>query len=45
MKKLILTILIAGLCTGFANAQSPWLSDSRLTSVSIEWDKPCSTVI
>jgi hypothetical protein len=39
MKKLILFVLV-GLWTGVANAQSPWLSDSRLTSISIEWDKP-----
>lgn len=31
---------MTGLLTGFANAQSPWLSDSRTSSVSLEWDKP-----
>jgi hypothetical protein len=29
-----------GLGACLANAQSPWLSDSRLSSVSLEWDKP-----
>lgn len=42
MRKLILFIFVlaTGLWTGIANAQSPWLSDSRLSLVSLEWDKP-----
>lgn len=40
MKKLFITILLVGLCTSVAAAQSPWLSDVRSSSVSLEWDKP-----
>ena len=29
-----------GVWVGLASAQSPWLSDTRLTSISLEWDKP-----
>lgn len=40
MKKVILLILLAGSWAGRLHAQSPWLSDSRLSSFSVEWDKP-----
>lgn len=40
MKKVILMILLAGCWASQLQAQSPWVSDSRLSSVSVEWDKP-----
>jgi hypothetical protein len=40
MKKLILTILICGFAASALYAQSAWLSDTRLTSIALEWDKP-----
>lgn len=39
MKKVIL-LLVIGCWAGATYAQSPWLSDTRLSSISIEWDKP-----
>lgn len=40
MKKALLFLIIAGCWVSLANAQSPWLSDTRLSSISLEWDKP-----
>ncbi|MGD8749723.1 MAG: hypothetical protein PVI44_14765 [Balneolaceae bacterium] len=40
MKHIALLILGLGLLAGTSYAQSPWLSDTRLSSVSLEWDKP-----
>lgn len=40
MKKVILLLILTGLGTTCVYAQSPWLSDTRLSSVSLEWDKP-----
>ncbi|MDZ7681907.1 MAG: hypothetical protein U5J63_09415 [Fodinibius sp.] len=40
MKKSIVLLIMLGIWTGLAGAQSAWLSDSRLSSVSLEWDKP-----
>lgn len=39
MKKLITTLFI-GLLAGSAIAQSPWLSNTRTSSLALEWDKP-----
>jgi hypothetical protein len=40
MKTLMLTLLFAGLCTGLAFAQSPWINDTHTSSITLEWDKP-----
>jgi hypothetical protein len=40
MKKLILSVLIIGLWSGMASAQSPWMNDIRTSSITLEWDKP-----
>lgn len=40
MKKIILLLAVALGCSGLTYAQSPWLSDTRLSTVSLEWDKP-----
>ncbi len=40
MKKALLLLLMAGLWAEISYAQSPWLSDTRQSAVSIEWDKP-----
>lgn len=40
MKKAFLLLIISGIWAVQSYAQSPWLSDTRLTSVSLEWDKP-----
>lgn len=40
MKKLICTVVLFGLWTGLVLAQSPWLNDTRTSSISLEWDKP-----
>ena len=40
MKKIILLLCIVMGWVGIIRAQSPWLSDTRLSTVSLEWDKP-----
>lgn len=40
MKKTILLLIMAVWWAGNTYAQSPWLSDTRLSSISLEWDKP-----
>lgn len=40
MKKLILLLIVCGFIIETTHAQSAWLSDSRLSSVGLEWDKP-----
>lgn len=40
MKKLVLCLIMVGLCAGVTKAQSGWLSDTRQSLISIEWDKP-----
>lgn len=40
MKKVLLLLLMAGLWGELSYAQSPWLSDTRQSAVSFEWDKP-----
>lgn len=40
MKKATLLLIMTGVLAIQSYAQSPWLSDTRLTSVSLEWDKP-----
>lgn len=40
MKKATLLLLLTGIGAIQLQAQSPWLSDTRVTSVSLEWDKP-----
>lgn len=40
MKRALLLLIVAGCWAGQSLAQSSWLSDTRLTSLSFEWDKP-----
>lgn len=40
MKRAFLILFIVGCWAGSLHAQSPWLSDTRLSSISLEWDKP-----
>ena len=40
MKRALLSLIVGVCWIGISMAQSPWLSDTRLTSVSLEWDKP-----
>ena len=40
MKKIISLLLLIGIGTAITYAQSPWLSDTRTSSISLEWDKP-----
>lgn len=40
MKRALILLIVAGCWAGQTFAQSAWLSDSRLSSVSLEWDKP-----
>jgi hypothetical protein len=40
MKKLTLSVLFIALWTGLVFAQSPWLNDTRNSSITFEWDKP-----
>lgn len=40
MKKSVLILIMAGFWAVSAFAQSPWLSDARLSMISLEWDKP-----
>lgn len=40
MKKLTLLILFTGFLAGISYSQSPWLNETRLSSITFEWDKP-----
>lgn len=40
MKKVYCLFILTICWVSFSFAQSPWLSDTRLSSVSLEWDKP-----
>lgn len=40
MKKIILLLIISSFLAEIAQAQSAWLNDSRLSAVTLEWDKP-----
>lgn len=40
MKKLTLPILLVVLLSGISYAQSPWFNETRLSSVTLEWDNP-----
>ena len=40
MKKLTLPILLLVFFSGLSNAQSPWFNETRLSSITFEWDNP-----